>query len=93
MTSKRLTTEENMTHPLASLLTLFIMVIGLALIIGGPGAVRFLFAPLLAGVQKAVRWVFIAVIVVLLILSAVSRPRSVPEHVRTSAATQPHSDN
>ena len=73
---------------LTSLLTLVIMVIGLVLIIGGPGAVRFLFAPLFAGLRQAARLLFVALVVLILVAAALSSRRSAPKHACDSSNAQ-----
>lgn len=67
----------------ASLLTLVIMAIGLAMIVGGPRAVRFLFAPILAGVGFLVRAIFVLLILLVVLTAALSARRGSP-HQGTS---------
>jgi hypothetical protein len=50
-----------------SLLTLVIMVIGLAVIIGGTGAIRTLFAPVLEGIKRLVQRIFFVLIVIVVV--------------------------
>lgn len=66
-----------------ALLTLVIMAIGLAMIVGGPRAVRFLFAPIVAGVGFLVRAVFVLLIILAILASALSGRRGSP-HLGTS---------
>ena len=80
-----------MKNTLTSLLTLAIMVIGLALIIGGPGAVRFLFAPFLSGIRAVVRVFFVALIV-LVLLAALFSKRSVPQQTYGSSSSPPQNE-
>lgn len=61
-----------MNDPLTTLLTLIIMIIGLALIIGGLRGVRFVFAPFVVVLRGAIQALFVALIL-LLIASAVLR--------------------
>ena len=68
-----------MKNTLASLLTLIIMVIALAMIIGGPRAVRFLFAPFLSGIQQAAQRLFVALIVLVLVAAAISSNKEAPK--------------
>jgi len=76
---------------LTMLLTLVIMIIGLAMIIGGPGAVRFLFAPFLSGLRMVVRVVFVALIVLFVVAALLSGKRSATNQGGASAA--PSSEN
>jgi hypothetical protein len=80
-----------MKNTLTSMLTLVIMIIGLALIIGGPGAVRFLFAPFLSGIRVVVRVCFVALIVLVLVAALFSR-RSAPQRTYGSSATPPQNE-
>ena len=80
-----------MKNTLTSLLTLVIMIIGLALIIGGPGAVRFLFAPFLSGIRVVVRVFFVALIVLVLVAALFSK-RSAPQQTYGSSSTPPQNE-
>ena len=67
-----------MKDTLASLLALVIMVIGLVMIVGGSRAVQFLFAPFLAVLRRVVQGLFVALIVLVLVVAAISSKRSSP---------------
>lgn len=85
-----------MKDTLTSLLTLAIMVVGLALIIGGPRAVHFLFAPFISGIRQLLRVLFVALIILVLVSAAMNaiRPHtpSTPEDVVASQGNVIHSD-
>jgi hypothetical protein len=76
-----------MKGTLTSMLTLIIMVIALAMIIGGPRAVRFLFAPFLSGIQQAAQRLFVALIVLVLVAAAISSKRAAPKQVSNSSSS------
>lgn len=76
-----------MKDTFTSLLTLLVMVIGLALIIGGPRAVRFLFAPFLFCIRQSIRVLFVALVVIVLVAAAMSAKRSSTNQPADSAAS------
>ncbi len=61
-----------MKDAVTTLFVLVIMVIGLALIVGGSGAVRFLFAPFIFGIRQLVRMCFVVLILIILVAVVVS---------------------
>lgn len=73
--------KDTVTTPL----TLVIMVIGLAVIIGGPGAVRFLFAPLLWTIRQGLRVCFVTLVILVLLVAAISGNKATPKQAREAA--------
>lgn len=82
-----------MKHAFTSVLTLIIMVIAVAMIIGGPRAVRFLFAPLLTGIQHAAQRLFVALIVLVLVAAALSSKRAAPKQASNSSSSPPQNEH
>jgi len=76
-----------MKSTLTSLLTLLIVIIGLAMIVGGSGAVRFLFAPFISEIQTVARWLFVILIVIILVVASFHGKKSTPRQVRNMDAT------
>jgi len=61
-----------MKDALTSLLTLIIMLLGLAMMVGGPRAVRFLFAPFIAGLQAVFRLIFVLLVIYFIAVAALN---------------------
>ncbi len=76
-----------MKEALTTMLTLVLMVIGLALIVGGPGALRFLFAPFVAGLWHALRVIFVVLVMLVLLAAVLSAKKSSPEQAQEATTT------
>lgn len=75
--------KDSLTTPL----TLAIMVIGLAMMVGGPRAVRCLFAPFLIGLRCLAQRLFSALLVSIILAAALYSERHEPSQAE---ATEQH---